>query len=243
MIQGIFTASQGMTVLLQKQEQFANNLANINTTGFKESGLFAQAYQKYLANDQLQPYANREIKPDEVHINFTEGPMNKTDNPLDCTIRGSGFFTIMTPEGVRYTRNGHFSTSSDGFLVDGQGARVMSTEGFVRLDKMEPVLVSAEGRVMQGNDTKGQLRIADFQKPYKLTREGDSYFKPVLPDNPEVASTGFGIRQGFLEASNVNTIRNMVQMIASFRNYEADQKALLSQDDTLAKAVNEVGKV
>jgi flagellar basal-body rod protein FlgG len=96
---------------------------------------------------------------------------------------------------------------------------------------------------MQGNDLKGQLRIADFQKPYKFTREGDSYFKPILPDNPEVASAGFGIRQGFLEASNVNTIRNMVQMIASFRNYEADQKALLSQDDTLQKAVNEVGKV
>jgi flagellar basal-body rod protein FlgG len=89
----------------------------------------------------------------------------------------------------------------------------------------------------------GKLAIADFKKPYRLVREGSSYFRPALPDNPAIDSPGFAIKQGYLEGSNVSPVKNMVQMISAFRTYEAEQKALMAQNETLGKAVTEVGRV
>ena len=244
MIQGIYTASMGMSPLLDKQDQIANNLANINTTGFKQSGLFLKAYEKYLANDLRQPFANREIKADEVYIDYSEGAMRQTKQPLDFCIKGSGFFTAMTAEGVRYTRNGNFSLDAEGLLITNDGSKVMSKDGgYIRLEKDQPVTMNDQGEVFQGPDSKGFLKITDFQKPYSLLRCGNSMFRPQLPDSPEVNSTGFQINQGYLEYSNVDIIRNMVQMISTYRNFEADQKAVQAQDETLEKSVNMVGKL
>jgi flagellar basal-body rod protein FlgG len=121
----------------------------------------------------------------------------------------------------------------------------MGKDGFIRVDEKSAGTLSINdyGEVIQDADVKGVLRVTDFKKPYKLLREGNSYFKPQQPDNPVVESLGYAIKQGFLEGSNVNIIKNMVDMISTYRNYEADQKALLSQDETLEKAVSEVGKV
>ncbi len=244
MIQGIKTALQGMTSQMQKQDQIANNLANINTTGYKQSGLFVKSYQKYLANDEQQPFANREIKADEVFVDYREGPMKKTNNDLDLMIKGSGFFTVMTPRGVRYTRNGNFGLNPDGFLVTSDGSRVMSTEGFIRVDRDGGrIQVNTDGEVIQDDNSLGELRIADFGKPYRLLRDGNSYFRPELPNNPVRKSPGFLIKQGFLEGSNAGPVQNMVEMIRAFRVYEADQKALQAQDQTLDKSVNSVGRV
>lgn len=244
MIQGITLATQAMTVQMQKQDQIANNLANINTTGFKQSSLFARSYEKYLNDNERQPVVNREIKADEVFVDFREGPVKKTGNELDIIIKGSGFFTIMTDSGVRYTRNGNFSLNRDGFLVTSDGSKVMSEEGFIRFNKDSGVVrINQNGEVMQGEESMGILKIADFKKPYKMLRDGDSYFKPQLPDNPVVKSQGCVIEQGFLEGSNANAIQNMVQMISAYRNFEADQKALIAQDQTLEKSVNSVGRL
>jgi len=159
-------------------------------------------------------------------------------------VRGSGFFTVMNPEGVRYTRNGNFSVAKDGFLVTGEGDKVMGRDGFI---KLEPnggrVRVNADGEVLQGNESRGTLRIADFKKPYSLSRSGNSLFYPTAEKTPVMESPGFEITQGFLEGSNVSPIRSMVEMIGAYRNYEADSKALQAQDETLEKAVNVVGKL
>ncbi|MGB7570025.1 MAG: flagellar basal-body rod protein FlgF [Chitinivibrionales bacterium] len=245
MIQGIYTASQGMTSLADKQDQIANNLANIQTTGFKQSSLFTTTFQKCLANDQQQPFVNSEIRPDEVHVDYSEGNMIKTGSPMDVFIKGSGFLTIMTPDGIRYTRNGNLSLNAEGLIVTSDGSKVMGKNGFIRVDQDTggPVSINDYGEVIQDADVKGVLRVADFKKPYKLLREGNSYFKPQEPDNPVVESQGFAIKQGYLEGSNVNIIKNMVDMISAYRNFEADQKAVASQDETLQKAIEEVGKV
>jgi flagellar basal-body rod protein FlgG len=243
MIQGIYTASMGMTPLLQKQDQIANNLSNINTTGYKQSGLFVKSYQKYLADDQLQPFVNREIKVDEVYVDYSEGPMKQTKNPLDMSIKGSGFFTAMTGDGVEYTRNGNFSLNSEGFIVTADGSKVMGTEGYIRVERNIPITISDRGEVLQNNMSMGFLKVVDFEKPYKMLRCGEGRFRPQLPNNPEVQSAGFVVRQGYLEASNVDMIKNMVAMISAYRNFEADQKALQAQDQTLDHAVNQVGRV
>ncbi len=244
MIQGIYLATQGMTTLIQKQDQIANNLANVNTNGFKQSGLFVQAFQKYLDDDQQRPFANREIKADKVYVDYREGTLRKTGGTLDIAIRGSGFLTVMTERGVRYTRNGGLSLDPEGFLITAAGDRLMGKEGYIRLEPDgQPVRFTDQGEVMQGTMSKGTLRISDFAKPYRLIREGAQLFRPQMPDNPPVESGGFVIRQGYVEGSNVNLVQNLVQMISAHRTYEADQRALSAQNETLDKAVNQVGRL
>lgn len=243
MIQGIYTATMGMTPLMDKQDQIANNLANINTTGFKQSGLFMKSYQKFLENDSRQPFVNSEIKSDEVYLDYSEGPLKVTSVPLDMAIKGSGFFTVMTPDGVQYTRNGNFSIDSEGLLVTSDGSKVMTKDGYIKVDERYPVTVTDKGEIVQDGKIMGVLKVVDFEKPYRLQRCGESRFRPVLPDNPEVSSQGYVVRQGYLEGSNVSVIKNMVAMISAYRNFEADQRAVLAQDQTLDKAVNVVGKV
>lgn len=243
MIQGIYTASRGMTPLLQQQDQIANNLANSNTTGFKQSSLFIKSYRKFMENDLLQPFASCDVRADEVFVDYREGPMKMTREPFDMMIKGSGFFTVMTPGGVQYTRNGNFSLDPDGIIITSDGSKVMGKDGYIRVERELPVTITENGEVLQNNESKGALKIADFEKPYSFRRMGESRFLPLLPENTPVESKGYSIRQGYLEGSNVDMIRNMVQMISSYRTFEADQKALHAQDETLGKAVNQVGKV
>jgi flagellar basal-body rod protein FlgF len=243
MIQGIYTASMGMTPLMDKQEQIANNLANINTTGFKQSGLFLKAYQKNLENDLHQPNVNREIKADEVYIDYSEGAMRQTNAPLDCCIKGTGFFSVMTGDGIQYTRNGNFSLDPDGLLVTSDGSKVLGKDGYLRVEHEFPVSVNEKGEVVQDGQVRGVLKIVDFDKPYKLLRCGESRFRPEQPSGAERVSAGFVVKEGYLESSNVNVVRSMVEMISTYRNYEADQRALWAQDQTLDKAVNMVGRI
>jgi flagellar basal-body rod protein FlgF len=243
MIQGIYIASMGMTPLLDKQDQIANNLANINTTGFKQSGLFLKSYQKYLANDLQQPNVNREIKADEVYIDYSEGSPQQTDNPLDLCIKGTGFFSVMTAEGIQYTRNGNFSLDNEGYLVASDGSKVLGRDGYIQVEHEFPVTINEKGEVSQQGSVRASLKIIDFEKPYKLLRCGESRFKPEQEIGSERISTGYTVKQGYLESANVNAISNMVQMIAAYRNFEADQRALLAQDQTLDKSVNMVGRM
>jgi flagellar basal-body rod protein FlgG len=241
MIQGIYTASTGMTALAQKQEQIANNLANVNTMGFKQSGLFTIAYQNLVKDDNGRVFANRDIKADQVYVDYSEGTMRQTDGDLDLCIKGTGFFKVVTDAGIRYTRNGAFSLDPQGILITGDGSKVMGTDGFIRVEPNEKVRISETGEVIQNGYTKGFIKIVDFQKPYELRRTGNSYFSPVNVEAVELQSQGYLLRQGYLESSNVDMIRNMVQMIATHRNYESSQKALHAQDETLEMAVSQVG--
>lgn len=244
MIQGIYTASQGMTALMQKQDQIANNMANVNTTGFKQSGLFIESFQKYVANDKQQPFANRQIKAGEVYVDHREGTLKKTGNPLDLAIRGLGFFSVMSPNGVAYTRNGNFSVDGEGFVVNSEGWKVLGKEGYLKVDSEKGAIsVTENGQLWQGSREIDTFRVADFRKPYKLIRCGTSCFQPHLPDDIEQTSPGAVLKQGYLEGSNVNLIQNMVQMIAVHRTFEADQRAVSAQDQTLDKAVNQIGRV
>ena len=243
MIQGIYTATMGMTPLIDKQDQIANNLANINTTGYKQSGLFVKSYQKFLANDQREPFVNSEIKADEVYTDYSQGAMRVTNGNLDCCINGTGFFSVMTPNGVQYSRNGSFSLDANSLLVTSDGSKVLGRDGYIQIDKRYPVTINTNGEVVQNSTIKGVLKVVDFPKPYKLSRNGESCFTPTEPDTKPISSAGYVVRQGYLEASNVSAIRCMVEMISAYRSYEADSKALQTQDSTLDKAVNSVGKV
>jgi flagellar basal-body rod protein FlgG len=245
MIQGIYLAAMGMTPLMDKQDQIANNLANVKTTGFKQSGAFIKTFQKYLSNDKQEPFVNIEMKTDEIYIDYSPGSMIKTDAPLDLYIQGNGFFTVMTPDGIKYTRNGNMTIDKDGYLTTAEGYKVLGKEGFIKINLKEnyPVVVSETGEIFQNNMSIGSLKITDFEKPYNLKREGNCLFMPKSPEVKQGDSVSFVVKQGYLESSNVNIIKNMVEMISAYRNFEANQKALAAQDDTLDKAVNQLGRI
>lgn len=244
MISAIQQAVQGMTVQIQKQDQISNNLANMNTTGFKGSSIHASSFEEYLEDSRGRVRANRNIRADEVFVDHSEGNLRQTDNPLDVAIKGSGFFTVMGQDGVRYTRDGNFSLDRDGFLVNGTGDRVFGKDGFIRIaHDRGNVTIQDNGDVIQDKQKIDTLKIADFKKPYKLLRTGNNSFRPKLPDNPVLPSEGFTIRQGYLESANVDPISSMTAMITANRTYEAIAKALQSEDNTLDKAVNQIGRL
>ncbi len=244
MISSLKTAVQGMTVQMQKQDQIANNLANSNTTGFKGSHLYASSFDEYLTNSKNELRANREIRADQVFVDYSEGAMKQTNNPLDVAIQGSGFLTTLGGDGVRYTRDGSLGLDRDGFLITGTGDRVFGLEGFIKVSPTAGnVTIMENGDVVQNGQKIESLKIADFKKPYDLLRVGSNSYRPKLPDNQVVPSQGFAVRQGYLESSNVDMVSNMTAMITANRTYEAISKALQSEDSTLDKAINQVGRL
>jgi flagellar basal-body rod protein FlgG len=236
-----------MTIQQQRQDQIANNLANVNTNGYKRQDIFASSIEKHLEDDAGRVSGQRVTRADEAYTDYSDGPIQETGSPLDFAIQGDGFFTVMRENGVSYTRDGAFSMNEDGFLITSSGDRVFGKEGFIRVDPSGgDVSVYSDGAVMQGDTEIGTLKIADFPRPYKLLKTGGNYFRPAADiegNNMPRRAQDFKIHQGYLEKSNVQSINEMTDMIASHRIYESIAKAMQSEDQTLDKAVNSVGRV
>ena len=244
MLSAIKVAVQGMTLQAQKQDQISNNLANMNTTGFKSTALHVSSFEEYLTDSKGKIGANRNIRADEVFTNYSEGSFKETGNDLDVAIKGSGFFTVLGVDGVRYTRDGSFSIDNDGFMITKQGERVFGKDGFIHLElDRGKVTIQDTGDVIQDGEKIESLKISDFNKPYKMLKLGNNSFRPKLPNNPVIPSEGYAINQGYLEMSNVDAITSMTEMISADKAYNAIAKALQSEDSTLDKAVNQVGRV
>lgn len=247
MVKGLFTSAEGMIPLMAKQDQIANNLANITTTGYKKSKLVVKTFNEFLTNDLNQPFVNNRIAVDDVVVDYTQGPLKQTDVPLDVAIEGEGFFMVETPQGRRYTRNGNFSIDRNKNLVTSNGYPVVGSiingkENIIKIDGGN-VSVLSDGTVTVDGEKRGKLKIVTFDKPYSLDSEGNSLYKPRTFNMNVYESSEFQLHQGFLETSNADPVQSMVEMISAFRNYEANQRAIWAQNETLGKAVNEVGKI
>jgi len=225
------------------QEIYANNLANGSTAGYKKDDVFLQQF----AEAQKQPGIITDLDwdtpmVDEVYIDFEQGQLQKTEQTLDVGIKGDGFFVVNTPEGDRYTRGGEFNLTADGTLVDSSGYKVMGDTGPITITG-DDIAINGEGTIYADGSELAKLRVVDFQHPYNLRKADEGYFVPENAQDLPITALNYEIKQGFIEASNVNTIDTMVDMLASFRAYEAGQKAIQTQDETLDKAVNDVGRV
>lgn len=238
MIKGLYTSATSMSPRMFRQEVAANNLANINTAGFKKDRFFLRTLMR----------ADRILSESEMGIagqiitDYEEGALNHTGSPLDLALRGEGFFTVDTPQGMRYTRNGHFALNTDGQLVTSEGFVVLGEDGPVEIHGKN-VLIAENGEITVDGNVVGRLLITDFEKPYNLKKLGDSLFVPRSEGEAEGVAENVVVRQGFLEGSNVRVVEEMVRMISLSRSYESDQKAIQYQDEALGKAVNEVGRV
>jgi len=247
MIGGLYSSEAAMRPKMAQLEILANNLANINSTGFKRDRAFLEVLTKTIEGAP-DGTAAQEVEVVRQHTDFSEGSLNETGNPLDVAIRGRGFLVVDTPNGVRYTRNGNMQLSTDGTLVTSEGFPVMGTKGRIQFPDLQrfvqgSVKIADSGEVVVDKDIIGHLRIVDFLDLNGLKKDHQSLFM-ADPFMPVIEGPGqsTAVKQGFLEESNVEGIEEMVAMIELSRSFEADQKALQAQDASLEKSI-EVGRL
>lgn len=241
MIKGIFSTAASMLPRVKQQEVIANNLANTETVGYKRDSLFMRMVQKEVGLKQrLAPsWETRMI--DKLYTDYANGALDATGRELDLAIQGEGFFTVLTPSGEAYTRNGAFSVGADGMLVTADGFPVLTDGGPVLLQSGS-LTVSQDGQISVSNQTVGKLRIVDFVEPDSIKKVSGSLFT-LNPGAVPITPQQLNVRQGYLEKSNVDVLREMANMIDSYRRFETGQKMIQIQDDTLGKAVNELPRV
>ncbi|MCP4723560.1 MAG: flagellar basal-body rod protein FlgF [bacterium] len=243
MIKGLYTNAAAMVSLQLKQEITANNLANVNTTGFKKDGVFRKYLVDYatILKQNATDFKNIE-DVDAVVTDFSQGDLIPTSNPLDTAIKGSGFFVVETPDGIRYTRGGNFTLDQDGFITTQEGYRVMGNNGPVQIAGNE-LFLGDDGTVTVDKNFIDVLRIVDFPQPYNLNKLGEGLYEAEPGTEFDQTVDNFKIRQGFVEMANVETVEEMVKIIQTFRDFEANQKSIQMQDTTLDRAVNDVGRL
>ncbi len=233
MLDYLHLSSEGMNARIVRQQVIANNLANVNTAGFKKDRAFHQVLNIVNVN------AGIEYKESTI---FEEGFMRETGEPLDFALKGNGFFVIETEAGQRYTRNGNFELDEDRQLVLPDAGPVSGEGGPIILNK--DFEVNEKGEFVIDNMPVARLKIVSFENNAVLRKEGNSlFFYNEEDDVIEMDATDFVVRQGYLEDSNVNAIEEMVNMIMLYREFEADQKALHTFDRIMDENANRIGKV
>ena len=227
MERGLYIAATGMIAEMVRQDQIANDLANGSTPGYKSDRATQASFGEILLSNTVSGQAVGGLglgaQIDSIVMDGTPAAIRDTGEPLDFAIQGDGWFGVQTPQGVRYTRNGQFGLSPQGLLIDGMGNPVLGRGG-------APVRAGRDGHV----DAR-QLGIFEVANPRKV---GDSYVTG--------AATGQAngtVRPGALESSNAVASRSMVDMIASFRAFEAGQRVIRTIDESLQKASNTVGSL
>lgn len=220
----------------------SNNLANINTAGFKKDAVVFEDFQKMLDTSQLSPGQYRSIPVDVMigkqYIDTAQGSFRDTGNPLDAAIVGEGFFAVNTENGLKYTRSGAFQISPEGLLVTPQGYPVQGQGGDITVGSGK-VTIDPRGTVMVDGNVADVLQIIALEDD-ALMREGNSLFTIREGYAPEVVDTP-DIRQGCLESANVDPIVEMVGLITTQRAYETFQRVIKSVDDAYAQSMHNVG--
>jgi len=227
--QTIYILGGGMLLQERKLDVTSNNLANVNTPGFKKDYLTVLSY--YVPNGNKTQTSNPEepsnnyVYPviNEVRTILSQGALVKTDNPLDFAIEGNGFFAVRGPNGVIYTRKGMFRISEEGVLTTEEGYPVLDANLNPIRIQGQSVKVTHDGTVFVDENPIGKLGIFNLQNPQKL---GEDFFT----GNPTPARD-YKVYQGFYEASNVNAIKEIVKVIESVRAHEIFSKLIQMTDE------------
>lgn len=224
----------GAVVQMRRLEMVTQDLANLNTSGYKGQRL---AFTEFLARaSQSRERPGGMVAMGDQRIDFSQGELKQTGNPFDLAIEGEGFFVIDTPQGVRYTRQGAFTLSSEGTVVTPLGEALLGEGGPIRVAGNK-IQVAADGTVVSEQGQVGRVQVVRFADPQRLVREGRSLFQGR--DGEAQAASNFRVLQGNLEQSNVNPIEAMVALISTQRQFEAYGRALQMMDSATARIITE----
>jgi flagellar basal-body rod protein FlgG len=230
MDRGLYLAASGMLAEQLRQDQIANDLSNSSTSGYKAERTTQQSFGNLLLTNSVTGATigsqSTGVQVTNTVTDWTPQALKDTGEPLDMAINGDGFFAVQTAKGVRYTRNGEFSSDAQGNLVTAMGDPVLGRNN-------QPVKLGADGKVDPRN-----LNVVLLTNPEKV---GDNYITGT-PGTPAGQVAG-SVRAGALEGSGANANQAMVDMIESMRAYEAGQKVIHTIDETLGKAASSVGSV
>lgn len=253
MLRGLYTAYTGMLNEQYRMDIMSNNLANADTTGFKKEGSTSQAYDEVMAVKIKDLSENPNVpkrlgnmslgvKIGETYTDFSQGSLKITDNTYDLALGGEGFFNIEFTNkagetSVKYTRDGGFTLTKEGWLVTKDGDYVLGESGRIQLSTTAGnTVIDREGNIYQDGNLAASLKITEFEDTNYLTHYGETMWdakEGAVSKDAEDAN----VYQGYLEMSNANVVKEMVNMITISRQYEANQKMITTFDDTLAKSM------
>ncbi len=251
MVRGLYTAYTGLLNQQYMLDTITNNLANSATTGYKKEGATSQAFDEMFAikvRDGSEDYVNKRIgtmslgvKIGENYTDFSQGNLKQTENTYDVAIAGQGFFEISftnkaDEQSYKYTRDGAFTLTKDGFLVTKDGDFVQGQNGNIQLSTKTDAAIDSVGNIIQDGEVVDKLKIVDFEDYNYLKKYGENMYDKV--DGYTEKEADYVIEQGYLEASNANVISEMVEMITITRAFETNQKFVQAADETLEKDVN-----
>ncbi len=254
---GLYIAASGMDSTITRENVISNNLANLSTVGFKQNRAVDVAFPTYLIarlHDQkmkvmdgtaeLRPnigFMGGGVVPQEVATDYSQGSRLATNNPLDFALTGPGFFSVLSPEGKTFlTRAGSFSLDGNGRLVTEDGLPVLGHNGEIYIDGTK-VTADEEGNLTVDGKALDQLLVVRVRDENQLFKVGHSLFEATPQNKIDMSPDDIQVQQGFLEQSNVNAIREMVNMIEVSRSYDLNAKVVSLYDQVLGEASSQIG--
>lgn len=247
MIKGLYISTSSMVANQRRLNIVANNLANASTRGYKKEETVSQSFEEMLIS-RLEKGKKVKlgelgtgVRISESYTDFGQGKMEHTGNELDLAIQGNGFFVVETPSGTRYTRNGNFTVNRSGQVVTQDGYLVQGERGALQTIDGRTIQFDSTGQLYLGNLRADRIRVVNFPDKENLEKVGENLY--LYSGDDEIEANGYQIKQGYLESSNVNIVKEMVKMIEVNRHYEANQRIISAIDSTLEKTVNSVGRV
>jgi flagellar basal-body rod protein FlgG len=254
MTYGLYAVVTGSLAQERRLEALADNLANVPTAGFKADVPVFEVIPAPLPMGLPTAFPASPQTPSSpfllaqdaysvltsVKADLSAGELRQTGNSLDVAINGKGWFTVDTPQGVRYTRNGSFTLDPQRQLVTHDGWPVLGNGGPITIQGSN-VIISPQGTIVVDGQETDRLKVVESQENDAFQKAGHALF--ILRPGVTAEETETDIKQGFLELSNVNPIKGMTAMIDAMRAYESYQKVLQAWNDTTGRAVNDVGRL
>ena len=242
---GLYSAYSGLRVNSDILEILSNNLANVNTTGFKSDQAFLRVFNNAVndSNDPLDRVVNDSSVVEGAFTNFQPGAIRLTGRDLDVALDGRGFFAVQSPTGAMYTRNGTFQLDGTGRLITSEGLEVLGGAGPIQLPPGK-ITISKGGEIQVDGSTVDTLQVVDFPDTRILEKAGNSMFRVRTSDDVQPVSVETPVIQGSLEQSNVNSIHEMMLMINIMRQFESLQKSIYTLMNTVVdRSINQIGRV
>lgn len=248
MIRGLYTSGLGMERETKRLDVIANNLANASTNGFKTSGTtngtFSKILEKVTVGSSQLEMSNYSPDVVDTYTNFSQGSLVNTGNNKDLAIVNddNAFFEVENDKGEKlYTRNGAFLVNKEGYLVTTENYKVLGEKGYIKLNDGVGIGVSNSGEITDSlGNVVAKLSLVSFENPQTLSSVGGTFWS--ANEFSTLRDFEGEVQQNYLEASNVNTVEEMVNMIEVTRAYEANQKVLQANDELLSQS-NSIGKV